>query len=345
LVIDANLYWFPEALFSDEVKLKHFLSEVPTARATKGYLKQSDNGVKQIVIEKPAGYPSLNYAQGDYILEQVLADLDKAGADKALLKLPGCQEWMSLESCKLFNDGMADFAKRSNGRLIPLGVVPPVASQEVFDEIDRCRNELGIRNLQMTTHYGTDYLDAEKFAPFFEKVNEQETTIYIHHSPIPVEYECLYEYNNLRRSYGRCTDQTIAICREVFSGFFDKYPNLKLVHSMLGGGFFAIANMMFPQQAKTQEKVQRFETQNSSVRENFEKHIFFEMSHAQPWGKDALECAVKVLGADHIIWGTSYPVRKEWLLDGPAAVRALEISDEDKEAILSGNARRVYALD
>lgn len=344
MVIDANLYWFPEELFQDTQALEKFLAEVPSARATAGRLCEKD-GVRQIVIEKPEGYPSLNYAQGDYVLERVLADLDRAGADKALLKLPGCQEWMSLESCRRFNDGMAEFARRSNGRLIPLAVVPPVASPEVFAELDRCRRELGIRNLQMTTHYGTDYLDAPRFAAFFEKVNEQETTVYVHHSPIPVEYECLYEYNNLRRSYGRCTDQTIAICREVFSGFFEKYPNLKMVHSMLGGGFFAIANMMFPPKAKTQEAVQRFETQPDTVRQSFEQHIFFEMSHAQPWGKDALECAVKVLGADHIIWGTSYPVRREWLLEGPATVRALDIPEADKDAILSGNARRVYALD
>lgn len=344
MVIDSNLYWFPEDLFSNQIELEHFITEASSTRATEGYLKQTDNGMKQIVIEKPAGYPSLNYIQGDYVLEQILADLDEAGVDKALLKLPGCQEWISLETCKKFNDGMANFANRSNGRLIPLAVVPPIASQSVYDEIDRCRSQLGIRNIQMTTHYETDYLDAERFAPFFEKLNEQETTIYIHHSPIPVEYGCLYDYNNLRRSYGRCADQTVAICREVFSGFFDKYPNLKMVHSMLGGGFFAIASMMFPQQAKSKEKIQRFATQPNSVKERFINHIFFETSHAQPWGKDALECAVKIFGADHIIWGTSYPVRKEWLLEGPAFIRQLDISNDEKEAILSGNARKVYAL-
>lgn len=344
MVIDANLYWFPEAVFEDAAETDRFLSEIPRVYGTNGYLKVNDNGVKQIVIEKPTGYQNLNYAQGDYVLEQVLADLDAAGADKALLKLPGCQEWMSLATCRKFNDGMADFAKRSGGRLVPLAVVPPVASQECFAEIDRCRRELGIRNIQLTTHYGSHYLDSEVFAPFFAKLNEEETTVYIHHSPVPAEYGSLYEYNNLRRSYGRCADQTTAICREVFSGFFDKYPNLTMVHSMLGGGFFAIANMMFPPQAKTQEKVQRFASQPASVKEQFKQHIYFEMSHAQPWGKDALECAVKVLGADHILFGTSYPVRKEWLVDGPAFVRGLDISDEAKDAILAGNAQRIYHL-
>ena len=66
------------------------------------------------------------------------------------------------------------------------------------------------------------------------------------------------------------------------------------------------------------------------------------MSHAQPWGKEQLECAVKVLGADHIIYGSSYPVRNEWLIDGPAFVRNLDISDEEKDLILEGNAMRLY---
>ncbi|MCD8078195.1 MAG: hypothetical protein LUE63_07470 [Lachnospiraceae bacterium] len=56
------------------------------------------------------------------------------------------------------------------------------------------------------------------------------------------------------------------------------------------------------------------------------------MTHAQPWGKEQLECAVKVLGADHIIFGTSYPVRREWLTDGPAFVRALDIPEERADA-------------
>jgi metal-dependent hydrolase of the TIM-barrel fold len=49
-----------------------------------------------------------------------------------------------------------------------------------------------------------------------------------------------------------------------------------------------------------------------------------------------------VLGADHIIYGSSYPVRNEWLIDGPTFVRNLDISDEEKDLILEGNAKRLY---
>ena len=75
-----------------------------------------------------------------------------------------------------------------------------------------------------------------------------------------------------------------------------------------------------------------------------EENLFFEMSHAQPWGKEQLECAVKVLGADHIIYGSSYPVRSEWLTDGPDFVKQLDISSEAKELILEGNAKRLYHI-
>ena len=78
--------------------------------------------------------------------------------------------------------------------------------------------------------------------------------------------------------------------------------------------------------------------------EQLHSNTFFEMSHAQPWGKEQLECAVKVLGADHILFGTSYPVRPVWLLEGAAFVDSLDISDEEKELILHGNAERLYHL-
>jgi hypothetical protein len=139
-------------------------------------------------------------------------------------------------------------------------------------------------------------------------------------------------------------DQGLAVGREVFSDFFERYPNIKMVHSMLGGGFFAIANMMFPQQAKGNEAVSRFKSDGGQTKERFQQHIYFEMSHAQPWGKEQLECAVKVLGADHIIFGTSYPVRKEWLTGGPDFVRQLAISEEEKEQILQKNAEDIYNL-
>lgn len=341
MTIDANMYWLPEELFTDAALMEAFLAEMPRCYHTKGYMAPAGDGGKQIVVEKPEGYQNLNFVQGQYRLEQQLEDMDSCGVDGAVLKLSCCQEWMSLDLCRRFNTGMAEHAKRSGGRMTALAVLPPRGDSAVFAELDRCINELGMKGVQMVAHYGELYLDDPAFAPFFEKLNEYHMTVYVHHTPIPVEYQSLYHYTNVRRSYGRFVDQGTAVSRELFSGFFDRYPNLKLVHSMLGGGFFAMKQILTPHVPKNAEDVSRFETAGG-YSDYLKNNVFFEMSHAQPWGKEALECAVKVLGADHILFGSSYPVRKEWLTEGADFVRSLDISGEEKELILHGNAQRLY---
>jgi uncharacterized protein len=345
MIIDANMYWFPEEIFTDENLMQKFLSAIPTATGIFGYEKKDvKDQLKQIVIEKPKGYQNLNYVQGDYILEKQLADMDRAGIDKAVLKLPGCQEWLPLDLCRQFNDGMANHVQQSNGRMAALAVVPPWGTPECLHELERCKADLGMSTVQLSTHYGACYLDDEIFVPFFQRLNEMEMSVYVHHSPVPVQFDSLLAYNNLRRQYGRCVDQMTAVSRELFSGFFDKYPRLKLIHSMLGGGFFAYGNMMLPHSAKGNEKISRFDAENDSLQKQLKENLFFEMSQAQSWGKAQLECAVSVLGADHILFGTSYPVRPEWLLEGADFVKQLNISETDKDLILCTNAKTLYRV-
>ncbi|MBR3234847.1 MAG: hypothetical protein IKG11_04440, partial [Atopobiaceae bacterium] len=107
MVIDANMYWVPESLFTSEKVLARFVAEAPLDEHTRVYL--TEEPVRQVVVEKPAGFEALNYAQGDYVLEHMLADMDEAGVDVAVLKVPGANEWMTLDTCRFFNDGMAEY--------------------------------------------------------------------------------------------------------------------------------------------------------------------------------------------------------------------------------------------
>ena len=129
MIIDANVYWFSEELFENPQMLDRFFMDIPRGYGTAGKLIERA-GKKQIVIERPVGCPGVDYVQGDYTLEGMLAALDKAGIDKAVMKVPCCHEWMSLEICKLFNDGMADFARRSNGPTGRAGPLPPGPGHE-----------------------------------------------------------------------------------------------------------------------------------------------------------------------------------------------------------------------
>jgi hypothetical protein len=72
--------------------------------------------LRQLIIEQPKGYVNLNYAEGQYTLESQLADMEKAGVDHAIFRLPVWQEWLDLETCKKVNDRMAEYVKRSGGK-------------------------------------------------------------------------------------------------------------------------------------------------------------------------------------------------------------------------------------
>ena len=347
MIIDANMYWWPEEMFTDEAYLQEFLRCLPREYGVQGRVEEIGNtGKRQIIVEKPVGYQNLNYAQGEYTVEKQLADLDAAGVDEAVLKIPCAQEWMSLEMCRRFNDGMAEHVKKSNGRLHALAVVPPLSGDAGIRELERCVNDLGFTGVQLSAHYGNLYLDDEAFRPFLRKLNEMQLPAYVHHTPIPVEYGSIYDYNNLRRSYGRCVDQTTAIGREVFSGMFDELPDLILVHSMLGGAFFAYLESMFHKKpaGAQQDTVKRFDTDTDRMCDQIRTNIYYEMSHAQPWGPVLLDAAAKILGADHIIFGSSYPVRREWLTEGAAFVQNLDVPQEEKDLMLGGNAQRIYKL-
>lgn len=344
MVIDANVYWFPEALFTDEALRERFFMDVPRGYRTNARMVERA-GRRQIIVERPVGCPGVDYIEGDYTLEAMLSAMDAAGVERAVMKVPCVHEWLSLNMCRLFNDGMADFARRSGGRLTALAVVPPWGRSAQLAELRRCHDELGMRGAQLCAHYGELYLDDEAFAPLFEQLNAYGMNVYVHHTPVPVEYEKIKDYNNLHRSLGRCEDQLIAVGRELFSGMFERYPNVKLIHSMLGGGFFAFSEMLMPHGPQTPDPSGRFTATPESMRRHLQNNIFFEMSHAQPWGRTLLETAVKILGADHIVYGSSSPVKAQWQQEGPAFVRALDLTGEEKELLLCGNAKRLYQME
>ena len=345
MVIDANLYWMPERIFQDKVWLEKFIACACRYGVYAQVQEMVGSSKKQIIIEKPRGCQNLNYVEGEYTAERQLADMDAAGVDQAILKTPGCQEWLDLELCRFFNNGMAKQVKAGKGRLQALAVVPPYGTAENLAELERCVKELGIHGVQLSAHYGDKYLDDAVFRPFFRKVNELKLPVYVHHTGTPIEAAYLQDYNNLRRSYRRCADQAIAVGRELFSGMFEELPDLRMVHSMLGGGFFILQNMMMPKPHNEKDSIKRFDFSGDDLRKYLVRNVFFEMSHAEPWGNIALESAIRILGADHVIFGSSYPVRRPWLLEGPDIVRSLDIRAEEKALVLGGTAAKVYGIE
>lgn len=345
-VVDINIHHLPEDLFTNEKILNGFLNSAPRGFGEIARVGTADDGKKQLILEKPAGFQNLNYVDGDYSAEAKLAAMDDAGVDYGIMRVPVWQEWLDLETCKAVNDNAADIVKRSNGRLFSTACVPPWGGKENVDELKRCVEELGAVGVQVACHYGQLYLDDDVFKPYLKVLNELNVPVIVHHTPLPVEWKSVIDYTNLRREYGRIIDQGVAVGRELFSGMFDEFPNLRFIHTMFGGNWFANTALLTPHASNKKESLTRLDpTGGEKIKSYLENNIFFDMTHPHSWGKDQVEAALKINGADHYMFGSSFPVFRSWMSQGVEFVKnELEISDADREAVLSGNAKRMFNL-
>jgi predicted TIM-barrel fold metal-dependent hydrolase len=345
MIIDINMHHLPQNLFSDKKILDGFLSCVPDEAGQNACVTTMESGKKQLILEKPKGYQNLNYVEGDYDLESKLKAMDENGVDIAILRVPVWQEWLKLETCKLINDESADMCKRSNGRLFGTACVPPWGGKDDIKEMERCIKDLGFVGVQLACHYGQVYLDDAAFKPYLRVLNDMQVPVVVHHTPLPVRYESIIDWTNLRREMGRIMDQQTAVGRELFSGMFDEFPNLKFIHTMFGGNWFANYKLMTPKKGKKKEAMDRLDMGESERVEGYLKNnIFFDTTHPASWGKDQVECAIKVCGADHILFGTSFPVFYNWMSDGVAFMKDLDISRAQRNQIMSDNAIKVFNL-
>ena len=241
-VVDINIHHLPEDLFDNEAILNGFLDSAPRGFGEIASVITMDNGKKQLVLEKPKGYPNLNYVEGDYSAEAKLKAMDEAGVDYGIMRVPVWQEWLGLDTCRRVNDNAAEIVKRADGRLFSTACVPPWGGKENIYELERCIGDLGVVGVQLACHYGQLYLDDEVFEPYLKVLNDKNIPVIVHHTPLPVEWRSVIDYQNLRREFGRIVDQATAVGRELFSGMFDKFPNLRFIHTMLGGNWFANAS-------------------------------------------------------------------------------------------------------
>ncbi len=345
MIVDLNNMWLPENLFTDDSLLNSFLRSVP--RGYGEYAKVTTipgTDRQQIVISKPKGYENLNFTELFTDSKSRLKAMDESGVDKAVLRIPCWHEWLSLEMCRVVNDLLAKSVREHSDRFLSLAIVPPWGDDDCLAELDRCIHKLGCVGVELSAHYGDLYLDEEEFRPYFKKLNQLGVPICVHHTPLPVEYNQIYKYTNLRRSYGRCIDLMTSLGRILFSGLLEEFPNLKLIYTQFAGGFFAYTNLLAPEKLGVQEEMERFDPAADKIRDYLKRNIYFDITSPLRWTKVQLECAVKELGSDHILYSSCYPVRLGGIFKGVEYIQSLDIDEREKSLILGENAIRLFNI-
>lgn len=170
-----------------------------------------------------------------------LGALDRAGVDVAAasvappLSHSTAEPEVALEVSRFLNDGFAELAASSGGRIVPLANVPLQDVDLATKELRRVVGVHGFRGVAIGSNVGQTNLGDDSLLRFWEEVSDMDLFVFVH-GLSPLGRERMREHE-LQNFVGLPIDTAVTVASMVFGGVFDRLPDLKVCFSHGGGAF------------------------------------------------------------------------------------------------------------
>ena len=259
------------------------------------------------------------------------------------------------ELARLANAGIAELVVKHPDRFPGFVASLPMNNPDAaVEEIDRAIVTLGATGVQIFSNVNGRPLDEPDFAPIFEKMARLNLPIWIH----PARAASFADYRTETKSkfeawwvFGWPYESSVAMTRILFAGYFDRFPDLKIIIHHMGGMVPHFAGRIG---GGLDQLGSRTDDEDLSVygrrlrHRPFDYYKMFLGDTALFGACHAMECGLKFFGADHVLFGTDMPFDPE---KGPGFIREtircleeMNVSAEDRQKIYEGNARRLLRL-
>ncbi len=281
-------------------------------------------------------------------IEKLLDAHERAGIDFCVVTNPihylkTMSDSQALSAIKRWNEYAAGVQQRYADRVVVFTSSIPGGGDEFLKELERAIREYGLHGVFINSSHQGAYPDEDRARPFFELINSLDVPVMIHAPASSFGEECMRMYR-LTSSIGRQFDECLAIARMIVRGVFEQLPDLKFVGAHLGGGICEVIGRMdyayelgdFAHFLGTYEPLLISHAPSYYLRKLYMDSVSY---HAP-----ALMCGIQTVGVDHVMFGSDAPPLLPLLPKAKRLVQELPISDEDKRAILGGNAARLLKL-
>jgi aminocarboxymuconate-semialdehyde decarboxylase len=256
---------------------------------------------------------------------------------------------------QIANDGMAEYVAkypdRFPGFIASLSLSNPDAA---LIELERAIKDLKAVGVQFFSNANGAPLDLPEFEPLFAKMADFDLPIWIH----PARAANFPDYLTEKKSkyeiwwtFGWPYETSVAMSRIVFAGYFDKYPNLKIITHHLGGMIPYFEGRVGPGWDQLGSRTS--DEDYTVILKQLKKRPldYFKMFYADSavFGSvAATKCGLEFFGADNVLFASDSPFDPE---KGPGYIREtikviaeLPISDTDRQKIFEGNAKKLLKL-
>jgi aminocarboxymuconate-semialdehyde decarboxylase len=256
---------------------------------------------------------------------------------------------------RLANDGMAEIVAKHPDRFPTFVASLPMNNPDrALQETDRAIGELGATGVQIFSNVNGRPLDAPEFQPLFERMAAHGLPIWMH----PARPAAFADYPTEKRSkydlwwaFGWPYETTIAMGRLVFSGLFDRFPDLKIITHHMGAMlpyFEGRAGHGLDQLGGRTDDPDDGAALRRLRRRPLDYFRMFYADTALFGAHHAMECGLAFFGADRVLFGTDMPFDPEkgpgFIRETIAAMERMRATPEEKAQIYEGNARRLLRL-
>ena len=320
LRIDVHTHYYPPSYFD---RVRELPSEFSFGKSPSG---------QTIITYRNARFFGVTPPMTDVALR--LEDMDRVGIDVEVLSLSTpnvffAEAQQQSAVARLVNDAYADLIAQHPGRFKALASIPMDSPDEALKELHRAIDELKMNGVILLSNIGGKVLTAPQYRPFFEEANRMKLCILLH-PMLPANTDPFREYV-LGPIVGFMFDTTLAVARMCFDGIFHDFPDIRWIVGHLGGSIPYLMERLdngwrdFPE----------CRTKIDEPPSTYLKRLYYDTVNFNP---HMLMMVRNMIGAEHMLMGSDYPHLLGSIDRAVSSIRDLDIPEEERAQIFSGNA-------
>jgi aminocarboxymuconate-semialdehyde decarboxylase len=203
-----------------------------------------------------------------------------------------------LDLSQFLNDHIAELIGKHPKHYLGLGTLPMQDTELAVQELERCK-KIGLQGIQIGSNINDLNLHEDRFFPIFEACEKLSMAVMVH----PWN---MMGQKNMQRYWlpwlvGMPAETTRAICSMIFSGIFEKLPNLRVMFSHAGGSFLSTLGRI---EHGFNCRPDLVAIDNPVNPRNYLGKFWVDSITHDPI---MLEYVIKMIGADKIVLGSDYP--------------------------------------
>jgi aminocarboxymuconate-semialdehyde decarboxylase len=244
---------------------------------------------------------------------------------------------LSAEIVRVQNEKLAELCGAKPDRFAAFASLALQFPDLAVEQLETAMKKQGLRGAAIGGSVAGEDFSDPKFHPVWAKAEELGAVLFIHPQTIPELAKRLKGNGWLANTIALPTETTIALSHLIFEGTLDRFPGLKIV-SAHGGGFLPHYADRSDHACLVNPAGCDPNSQRKKKPTEYLKQLYFDSLIFSP---EALRHPAAQVGVSQIMLGSDHPY--PWQ-DHPVdhIMATTTLSDDEKIAILGGNAARVF---